>query len=79
MAAPEFKIEKGLPIPEKRTAPKYIGLVDAIRRMEVGDSMTLPVVNKWNPNCNIRTAAKIARVKVTVRVIGNEVRFWRIA
>lgn len=77
----EVKVEKGIPIPpDGRTGTKKY-LNDAIRKMQVGDSIKFDTREKMNmATARVRSAEP--NIKVTTRKfsIGDEVffRMWRI-
>lgn len=69
-----YKIDKNVPIPGR--GPNSGGVVGALKNMEVGDSIELPVkdIPTW------RTCSRYAGTKVAVRTISKEkARVWKIA
>jgi hypothetical protein len=72
----KFVIRKGLPIPARREAT---GLMEAMRGLEVGDSIELPY--NFSRNTCWSYAARNG-IKITVRVVreggGKILRMWRI-
>ena len=83
-----FKIDKGVPIPQKRTArTKNQGLHDALSHMEIGDSIELPVDGILNNGTRyskdgntLRVMASSRGMKMTQRENedGSAIRFWRV-
>ena len=73
----EFKIEKNIPIPQRRVYP--------FKKMEIGDSFFIPLPEGRNVQylqSNLTWSARMKRIRVTTRrteengVFG--VRVWRI-
>lgn len=75
----QFNIDKGMPMPPARSALRLDGLTEAMKRMEVGDSIALPRISRSNPAANIRSSAAKAGIKIAVRKMSDtEMRFWRV-
>lgn len=77
-----FNIEHGLPIPQPGTAKT--GLTDALKRMDIGDSIFMPM-EVTNRNRLSSRFAEFARTKAgagkrfTQRKLLDGYRIWRIA
>lgn len=69
-----YEIEKNVPMPTPRGYAK--GLTDAIRRMEVGDSL---VIERWMRASVYVIAKRLGDRKITVRGVDGGCRVWRIA
>jgi len=68
----EVNIEKGIPIPPK--ARTKVGLTDALRRCEVGDSFLIETANRTG----MYSIAYNLGVKIVVRKINKQqYRIWR--
>jgi len=70
----ELKIEKGVPIPIGKT--HITGMISTMRKMEVGDSVSIPAKKRasWS------SCAKSANIKIVTRKISDtETRVWRVA
>lgn len=69
----EIKIEKGVPLPVQCVSGTPIA--DTMRKMEVGDSIVLPVAKRGG----VASLASRLRIKIAVRKIDNDsIRVWRI-
>ncbi len=68
-----MKIDKGVPIPPKRTG-RFKGLTETVRRLQLGDSVLLKGAHIGN------ITSMIARVdgKFTCRTQPGGVRIWRV-
>ena len=82
-----LKVDKGIPIPRKRTArPKNQDLHDVLSHMEVGDSVELPADGisngiRYSKDGNtLRFMARSRGIKITQRENedGSAIRFWRV-
>jgi hypothetical protein len=69
MSIPTVKIEKRVPIPP---TGKTVGMVDAMKKMSVGDSFVLP------EGIQPYGYARNAGIKITVKKQGEVYRVWRI-
>lgn len=66
----EIKIEKGIPIPK----PRHTGMSEVLKRMQVGDSVVVPVTMR--PNLNVY--ADRIRIRVVTRKVDTDhIRVWR--
>ena len=84
-----IKIDKGIPIPQKRaSAPrKYPNFRIILKEMEVGDSIAFPVDLKYRGQLKSRAAKEMGRVaaaegfKISQRVSEDRktIRVWRVA
>lgn len=74
----EYKIEKGVPIPPKRTGREGRGLLNiTMRNMEVGDSILLPI---RDARTKATTIARRIGIEITQRQVDDEnARVWRTA
>jgi hypothetical protein len=71
----EFKVESGIPIPERRAASK--GYSSALRKLKVKQSILFPEADYMSINT---TAARVLGTgKYAMRRIGEGVRVWRTA
>ncbi len=71
----ELKIEKGIPIPARKGGNSK-GYAAALRKLDVGDSVVLPVTITTASN----TAAHLfGSGKYTARKVDGGTRVWRIA
>jgi hypothetical protein len=73
-------IKKGIPLPAPRHASRHNDVVEAMRKMEVGDCIDLDGRN-W-VGVGYYTLAKSAKIKVTVKHMSDEkgrdvIRIWR--
>lgn len=71
-----YKIQKNIPIPAKK--PQGRKQVYPFARMEVGDSFVVPLSKSKSLASSINKYAKSLGMKFTRRVLGKEVRVWRI-
>lgn len=70
----DFQIESGIPLPEKGQR-RHTGLTATMRKMQVGDSIT--VAAKSRPN--VFSVASAAGIKITTRLEpGGSLRVWRM-
>ena len=76
----EFKIEKGVPIPNDRRRAAS-GVCAIIRELEVGDSFYIPCGEKEKLSVAGSARAQFYRlgVPMTQRSEGGGVRFWRVS
>jgi hypothetical protein len=65
----KFKIDEGIPMPEKRHSPKY-----PWKEMEVGDSFFVPKRAFLASSASLRYAPK----KFSQRAVDGGVRVWRV-
>lgn len=74
MKHPEYKIEKGIPLPKKITYMS--GLTTTARKLKKGESFFCPLTMK-QIHGSLRHA-RIDGVKFTARSVNGGVRVWRI-
>jgi hypothetical protein len=75
----EFKIEKGVPMPNHGNGGREFPLPAALRKMEIGDSVL--VVNRSRDSV-VGTTAFIKRetgARFSTRVVDGGVRIWRVS
>jgi len=81
MESPGFNVEHGVPIPQRRNAPKRY----PFRDMEIGDSFFVPLNGEKSSKVFARIAGAAIRdarsrggIKYAVRSVEGGVRVWRV-
>jgi len=65
----EIKIEKGVPIPTRRSNSRY-----PWREMQIGDSFVVASSAQA-----VHSSASYAHIKITTRAVDGGIRVWRVA
>jgi hypothetical protein len=83
-----FTVEKGIPVPEQAKSPgrRKGGLAEALRNMEVGDSVFIPCKDKdmrYRLKATSASGTNMKREKgftstFTTRQVEGGVRIWRV-
>lgn len=76
----DLKIEDGIPLPAGRGSGKYGHISDTLRKLQVGQSVLLPMFTKCEQLGSIRQLVQAhINGKLTTRVVKGGVRVWRIS
>lgn len=76
MSKPEFKIEKGIPLPMKRGAPSNSAYTAAVKKMSVGDSFRAPESIR---NGISQLAKKLGVILTARKIKDGEIRVWLVS
>lgn len=78
MSEIKYKIEKGVPIPKKKTPNSHkTSLSITLRSLEIGDSVFLPKVNRERGGSILVYYKKHTGFGYTLRTVEGGIRVWR--